>query len=37
MCKIDGNTTIPIEPYEIGDDKKTLDIKKHNNEGKFDR
>lgn len=32
MCKLPGNTTVPIVPYEIGDNTETIAGKKKTNE-----
>jgi hypothetical protein len=37
MCKLPGNTTLPIIPYEIWDNEPDIGWKKFINEGKFDR
>lgn len=37
MCKLKGNTTLPIVPYELGDSDDVIRQKKISNEGKFDR
>jgi hypothetical protein len=37
MCKIPGNTTLPILPYDIWDSSKIIEQKKQENMGKFDR
>ncbi|MCX6822589.1 MAG: radical SAM protein [candidate division SR1 bacterium] len=37
MCKLPGNTTLPIIPYDIGDSQQVLEQKRKENLGKFDR
>lgn len=37
MCKLPGNTTLPIIPYDIWDSQEVLEQKRIENLGKFDR
>ena len=37
MCKLPGNTTLPIIPYEIEDTQEIFEQKKQESLGKFDR
>ena len=37
MCKLPGNTTLPIIPYELSDSAKVFEEKRQQNVEKFDR